>query len=139
MRASIPVVFALFLCVSGTAQAASCPLTGLYSGGADLVFGRTDVTLNLYCDNGKPASRLYTSIGDYDTLSTEADAAHVVIGFGTRGNPATLTLTVKGDTLSGAVDLAGPKGTVALTRTGDSTGADALAPRLDLTAAQWQE
>ena len=141
MRAFGRTVFTLFLTMLGTAAAAAapCPLTGLYAGSAELPFGHADVVLNLYCDNGKPASRLYTSIGDYDTLSTEADASHVTIGFGTRGSPATLTMAVNGDALTGTVDLAGPKGSVALRRSGDTSGEDALKPRIDLTAAQWQE
>lgn len=142
MRAFVTCVFALFLCAPGTAAAHTAPCaltTGIYSGTADLPFGHTDVTLNLYCDGaGDPRSKLYSSIGDFDVLTTEADFEHVTIGFGSRGNPATIKLTVKGDTLSGTVDLTGPKGTITLKRTGDTTGEDALKPRLDLTLAQWQ-
>jgi len=132
---------ALAWLLAGTgAQAADCAssgVPGLYDGTAKAPDVSVDVTLNLYCLDGRLTAQLFTSMGDFAVRSTTTDTGHVSISFDSGAALGTFELTPRGQALEGTAALGDEKGTIVLTRTGAALAPDAMRGRLDLTAAQW--
>ncbi len=134
---------AIVVCLSAPALAgppcAQPGITGLYTGAASTPGGaKADVTLNLYCDSGRVTAQIFTSMGDFDVKSTKVDGPRVSVDFDSGASLGALAAARKGEMLSGDFVLAGDNGTIALRRTGDALGADAMKPNLDLAPAQWR-
>jgi len=138
-----PILAALTLFLAGTTAAVAAPCggpTGLYTGSASTSSGTTaEITLNLYCDKADYAAQLFTSMGDFAVKAASGAPGHAEVNFDSGASLGTLSLTESGTALAGIFTLADDKGTIALTRAGDALAADAMAPRLDLTPAQWHE
>jgi hypothetical protein len=142
MRFSLVAFAAILAAAATSAEAAPCEpsdVTGLYSGTATESDGeKSDVTLNLFCDKGGYAAQMFTSNGDFAVTDASGAGGHVVLKIDTRAALASADLMLHGDALSGTFEVAGDKGTMALTRTGAALVADAMVPRLDLTPAEWR-
>ncbi len=125
--------------VAGAANCRATDINGLFKGTSKSADTQNDVMLNLFCAEGQYVAQLFTSSGDF--VVTEAVPAddHVTLKFDTYAALGTTDLTLRGNSLSGSTDVAGDKGTVTLTRAGPALAANALAPDLDLTPAQWRE
>ncbi len=138
---SIPMILACLLAGVATAEAAPCTgPTGLYEGSAKSSDGTAmEITFNLLCSGGQYKAQFFTSAGDFDGSDVAFAHAHVTAKFDTGVALGTVDLVPAGDALGGEFNVAGDKGTVALTRTGDALAADAMTPRLDLTPAQWHQ
>jgi hypothetical protein len=141
MRAGI---FAIGFClVAAAANATPCKPgdpTGRYDGTAKSPAGTSlDVTLNIRCDSGQYAVRFYTSSGDFAGTEPAYANGHFTVKFDTQAALGSADLTPGPTSLSGTFEIAGDKGTMTLARTGDALAADAMTPRLDLTAAQWRD
>jgi Peptidase family S41 len=133
---------ALLLLVPSLAEAAgSCvhpDTTGLYSGTVrDSQGENIDITLNLYCDGGKLAAQIFTSMGDFSVTAAKVTQEGVSISFDSGAALGTIELARKGDALTGSVDMAGDKGTIGLSHKGDALAADAMDPDMNIMPAQW--
>jgi hypothetical protein len=137
---SLLLVLLLSLAGAATAMAAPCSgPTGLYTGGAKSPDGTVlEITLNLMCNSDGDKAQFFTPAGDFDASDTAFVGDHLTAKFDTGAALGTVDLTPHGDKLTGEFVVAGDKGVLELTRTGDALAADAMAPRLDLTTAQWR-
>jgi hypothetical protein len=114
--------------------------SGLYVGSAKSSDGAiTEITLNLSCDAGRYQAKFLTPAGDFDGVDPVFANGRFTTKIDTGVALGSVDVAQTGDTLTGAFDLGGDKGMIALTRKGDALDAEAMAPRLDLTPAQWRE
>jgi hypothetical protein len=136
------VIAGLVLIVASPASALAdpCAGTGFYAGVARYADGtHAEVTVNLMCDGGQFKAQFFTPAGDFDSSVAAVAGDHFTATLDTGSALGQVDLKRTGDQLAGAFDVGGDKGTLTLTRRGDALAADAMAPRLDLTPAQWRE
>jgi hypothetical protein len=137
-------VFAgLNLLLAATASAPADPCAGpagLYRGVAASPDGtRIEVTVNLMCEGGLYGAQFFTPSGDFNGAAVSFAGGHLTAKIDTGVALGDVDLTQTGDRLAGRFDIGGERGSLTLTRLGPTLAADATAPRLDLTAAQWRE
>jgi len=134
------VLLALALARQAAAETSPCGgPAGLYAGAARESDGTVlQITLNLRCEAGRYAVRFFTTAGDFDATEAAFAGGHLTLKFDTGAALGAADLTPLGDQLSGAFGAAGDKGVLQLARTGEALSAQAMAPRLDLTPAQWR-
>jgi hypothetical protein len=119
--------------------AADCAASGRYDGQSKMPGETFDVSLNLYCADGKLAAQLFTSQGTFEVKDLTVTPERVVLRFDSGASLGTIDLQRKGPELSGTVAIAGDSGSVALVRKSDAQAPERDEARLDLTAAQWHE
>ena len=133
----------LVFSLAGAAIAAAEPCagpSGLYAGSAKFSDGSvTEITLDLLCVGGRYQARFFTSAGDFDGAGAAFANGHFTAKVDTGTALGVVDLVQQGDSLAGAFELAGDKGSIALKRSGEARTAAAMEPRLDLTPAQWRE
>ena len=132
---------ALLLATTTSALADPCPgPAGLYAGVArSSDETQSEITVNLMCAAGRYTAQFFTPAGDFDSGAAAVAGGHFTAMIDTGAALGGVDLTLQGDRLVGEFDLAGDKGAIALTRKGEALAANAMAPRLDLTPAQWRE
>jgi hypothetical protein len=138
MRMAIAAVLC-WLASGTTVLAADCAPSGRYDGQSKMPGETFDVSLNLYCANGKLAAQLFTSQGTFEVKDLTVTSERVVLHFDSGASLGTIDLQRKGSELTGSVVIAGESGSVALVRKSDAVAPERNEPRLDLTAAQWHE
>jgi hypothetical protein len=141
-RVCIAVIVMALAGGGGVALAATCrptDISGLFKGTSKSGDTQNDVMLNLFCADGQSVAQLFTSSGDFVVIEAVSASDHVILKFDTRAALGSADLTLRGDSLSGIIDVAGDKGTMTLTRAGAALAANALTPTLDLTPALWRE
>jgi hypothetical protein len=141
--AAAAFALATVLTVPALAHAGGCGShdpAGRYQGTAKLL-GATviAVTLNLRCEGGAYVAQFYTDQGDFPARDAGMSNGRLVIRIDTGATKGELDLDVATGRLDGVMLVAGAKGPLNLTRTGDALSAAESAQRLDLTAAQWRE
>lgn len=128
-----------WLLLTSTAGAQCPEVTGLFTGTAETSDGtKVEVMLNLACEEGHGVALFFTSVGDFPGTDVQGEGSHVIMNFDTRAALGSFDLTLKGDTLSGTLELAGTKGTASFSRAGPAQLVGAMTPRLDLTPEQWR-
>lgn len=138
MRMAVLAALVWFSSVS-VAGADDCAAAGLYEGKGKTADVSADITLNLYCVDGRLAAQLFTSMGDFAVASTVEKGGVVKIAFDSGASLGGFELSRNASLLSGAVTIADEKGTVVLSRKSDALAPDAMNARLDLTPAQWHQ
>src|SRR5258706_9464081 len=138
MRMAIAVLLCWLAC--GTAVlAADCTASGRYDGQSKMPGETFDVSLNLYCADGKLAAQLFTSQGLFDVKGVTVTPERLVIRFDSGASLGTIEMVLTGTELSGSVTIAGETGSVVLVRMADAEAPSQSEPRLDLTPAEWHE
>jgi hypothetical protein len=141
-KSAMRMAIAAALCwlAGGTAvHAADCSLGGRYDGQSRMPHETFDVSLNLYCADGKYAAQLFTSEGEFAVKALIVASGDVKIEFDSGASLGSVTMTLQGKSLEGTVAVAGESGTIALARMADAVVPERNQPRLDLTAAEWHE
>jgi Peptidase family S41 len=118
---------------------ADCTASGRYDGQSKMPGETFDVSLNLYCTNGKFAAQLFTSQGTFEVKEVGVTPERLVIRFDSGASLGTIEMLRQGNALSGSVAIAGETGVIILDRKGDAEPPSLSEPRLDLTPAQWHE
>ena len=131
------------LLATTTAAAPADPCAGpagLYKGVAASPDGtRSEVTVNLMCEGGRYRAQFFTPSGDFNGAAVSFASGHLTAKLDTGVALGDVDLTQTGDRLAGRFEVGGERGSLTLTRQGAALAADAMTPRLDLTAAQWRE
>jgi hypothetical protein len=139
----LAVFAALNLLLATTSSTIADPCAGpagFYSGVAASPDGsRSEITVNLLCDGGRYKAQFFTPSGDFNGTAVAYASGHLTARIDTGVALGDVDLTQVGDRLAGRFDVGGERGSLALTRQGAALAADAMTPRLDLTAAQWRE
>jgi len=136
------LAIAALLCwlAGGTsAFGADCTASGRYDGQSKMPGETFDVSLNLYCTNGKFAAQLFTSQGTFEVKDVGVTPERLVIRFDSGASLGTIEMLRQGNALSGSVAISGETGVISLDRKGDAEPPSLSEPRLDLTPAQWHE
>lgn len=134
------IAIATLLCwlVVGTAvHAADCAAAGRYDGQSKVAGETVDISLNLYCVNGKFSTQLFTSQGDFTIKTVTVAPDRLQIQFDSGANLGSLEMMRHGLSLAGVVVIAGESATVTLTRLADADPPERNQPRLDLSPAEW--
>jgi len=136
----IAIAAALCWLASGTVvHAGDCSLGGRYDGESKMPLETFEISLNLYCADGKYAAQLFTSEGDFAVKTVAATADGVKFEFDSGASLGRAQMTRKGAVLEGSVVIADESGTIVLTRMADALVPARNQPHLDLTPAQWHE
>jgi hypothetical protein len=136
----IAIAAALCWLASGTVvHAGDCSLGGRYDGQSKMPLETFEISLNLYCADGKYAAQLFTSEGDFAVKTVAATADGVKFEFDSGASLGRAQMTRKGAVLEGSVVIADESGTIVLTRMADALVPERNQPRLDLTAAEWHD
>jgi hypothetical protein len=134
---------ALWIAVAAGAAAAQCPAeapTGVFKGAtAGTGAQRTEVMLNLACDDGRYVAQFFTSAADFASTEAVVTPGHIRLTLDARARGGTADLTLAGDTLTGRLQAGAASGDVTLVRSGRPLALDALRPTLALSKAQWRE
>lgn len=134
------IAAALCWLAGGTAgYAADCSLGGRYDGQSKLPHETFEISLNLYCADGKLAAQLFTSQGEFAVKTVTVVPDGVKIEFDSGASLGTAQMTRQGKNLEGTVAISDESGTIALTRAADAEVPERNQPRLDLTTAEWHE
>jgi hypothetical protein len=114
--------------------------TGYFTGIASSQHsGRLDVSLNLWCADGRYAGTLVTPLGTFPISSGSADSTHLALAFVIGTEVGIIDATSTDDRLHGSFAAAGDSGSLALFRIGEARAPGWDKPILELTAAQWRE
>jgi hypothetical protein len=141
-KSAVRMAIAAALCwlAGGTAgHAADCSLGGRYDGQSKMPHETFEISLNLYCSDGKFAAQLFTSEGEFVIKTVAVTPGGVNFEFDSGASLGRAQMTRKGAVLEGAVAIADESGTIVLTRMADALVPERNQPRLDLTAAEWHE
>ncbi len=136
------MVIAALLCwlVGGTAVLAEdCSASGRYAGQTKMPDQTLDISLNLYCADGRYEAQLFTSEGEFAVKSLNVAPDRVRIQFDSGASLGSAELTRHGMSLAGTVAIVGQSGMIALTRVAEAETPERNQPRLDLTPAQWHD
>ena len=120
-------------------HAADCSLGGRYDGQSKMPHETFEISLNLYCADGKYAAQLFTSEGEFAVKTVAVTPSGVKFEFDSGASLGRAQMTRKGAVLEGTVAIADESGTIILTRTAGAEVPERNQPRLDLTAAEWHE
>lgn len=139
----ISAAAALAVGLLGAEGAAACgngDPVGAYQGKAETSEGaEVDLKLNLYCGEDGYQVRLQTSMGEFKVSKAEVKGGRLALTLDTGAALGSIELRPTPTGFAGQFELAGGRGPVELTRTGEAEPPSAFQPRLDLTAAQWRE
>ena len=134
---------ALGLAAFASQALAECPAgapTGLFKGATSGTGpGRSEVTLNLACADGKYVAQFFTSASDFASTDAAVETGHVRLKLDERGRFGDAEFKLEGDTLTGSIAAGVVHGTASLVRAGPPLALDAMVPTLKLSKAQWRE
>jgi hypothetical protein len=118
-KSAMRMAIAAALCwlVGGTAaDAADCSLGGRYDGQSKMPHETFEISLNLYCADGKYAAQLFTSEGEFVVRTVVVTPGGVKFEFDSGASLGSAQMTRKGAVLEGTVAIADESGTIVLKR-----------------------